>query len=84
MESLENILNRYQAHSQRPARALERLKAYIGKKHGFEPDISLSPRRITIYAPTAAQASVLRLDWSNLNQLLGEEQRSIYIKLKQP
>ncbi len=80
MESLKDILQNRKSGAFEPIE-IERLKKYVEKKHGFLPDISLSPRTITINAPTAAQASVLRLDWSNLNQLI-DDTRKIYIKLK--
>ena len=80
MESLENILKNRQANASEPIE-IKRLKTYIEKKYDFLPEISLSPRRITIYAPSPAQASLLRLDWGNLCRLSGNL-RKIYISLK--
>lgn len=78
MDSLKKILQNRKNRSPESTE-ITRLQAYIEKKHHFSPEISLSPRRITIYAPTAAQASILRLDWANLNQLVSLK---IYISLK--
>ena len=61
---------------------MERLRTYIEKKHRFKPEISLSPRRINVYAPSAAQASVLRLDWANLRQLTAGDDRRLEVRLR--
>ena len=81
MESLGDILRRKQAGLAEEADEIERLKTYIEKKYGFAPEISLSPKRVTIYAPSSALASLLRLDWANLDKLSGG-MRKIYVSLR--
>ena len=82
MDSLKDILRRNR-HRIGPAPAdTGRLRAYIEKKHHFKPEIGLSPRRINVYAPSAAQASILRLDWANLRQLTGDDSRRIDIRIR--
>ena len=80
MDSLKDILQR--SRQDGPSVTIERLQTYIEKKYRFRPEISLSPRRITIYAPSAAEASVLRLDWANLHQLVGDDPRRIDIRIR--
>ena len=80
MDSLKSILRKSRRAG--PAVEIERLRTYIEKKHRFKPEISLSPRRINVYAPSAAEASVLRLDWANLRQLAGDDPRRLDIRIK--
>ena len=81
MESLKDLLKRKQT-IKTTVDKVSRLKTYIEKRYAFSPEIRLAPRdRMTIYAPTAAQASILRLDWANLNRLAGKPEK-LYIRLK--
>ncbi|MCY4089017.1 MAG: hypothetical protein OXF49_02750 [Candidatus Saccharibacteria bacterium] len=69
MESLDNLFKNHQSIS--PLKTnVQRLKTYINKKYGFNPEISLATDKLIIYAPTSSQTAVLRLDLSNLNQLI--------------
>ena len=79
MESLKKILHDRQTRSIDP-QEIERIKVYVQRKHGFSPKISLTPKIITLYAPTSAQASLLRLDWANLKQMAGVYKISIRLK----
>ena len=81
MESLKNILGQKRQQDGGQV-VIKRLQTYIEKKYRFKPEISLSARRINIYAPSAAQASILRLDWANLSQLSANDPRRIEIRLQ--
>ena len=80
MEYLGDILRRKRSGFSEQADEIGRLKTYVEKKHGFAPEISLSPKRVTIHVPSSGLASRLRLDWANLDKL-SPGRRKIYISL---
>ena len=80
MKSLKKLLE--QRQSVAPLSVIQRLEIYIQKKYNFSPEIKFLPQKIiTIYAPKPALASLLKLDWANLKQLVGEAYE-IKIRLK--
>ena len=80
MESLENLFAKRQFNLTVQT-DIHRLKIYIQKKYSFNPEISLASNKLIIYAPTSSQTTVLRLDLSNLNQLISH-QYALQIRLK--
>ena len=80
MKSLRQLLEA--KYSPSPLQPIQRLQLYIEKKYNFTPEIKVSPRQVmTIYVPQPPLVGLVRLDWSNLDRLVGGEYK-IQIRLK--
>ena len=82
MDSLKNLLLEHGSFDQNQD-LINRLKTYIKTKHRLAIRINLTPHNLIIYVKSSSEATVLKLDLENLNQIINHQYK-LRISMKQP